>query len=302
MPEIRPSFLTGLIGAGIGASLSPRLHEREAELNGLRLVYQLIDISSLGLEVTQTPALLTAARRVGFTGLNITHPAKQAVLEHLDELPADAAVIGAVNTVIFGAGRSAGRITGHNTDWLGFARSLERGLPDAAKRKVVVLGAGGAGSAVAYAILRLGAAQVTVIDTDRRRTDALVRRMGSHFGGARIGGADHDLLEPSLAAADGLIHATPVGMASHPGLPFPPRFLRPGQWVADVVYSPLETELLHHARIMGCPTLAGGAMLAFQAAEAFRLFTGVRPDTDRMLRHVEALTNRVPGYDRVGAH
>ncbi len=291
MAEIRPAALAGLLGAGIGASLSPPLHEREAGLNGLRLFYQLIDLTALGLDVIEAPVLLAAARQVGFVGLNITHPCKQIVLDHLDELSADAAAIGAVNTVVFDAGKSVG----HNTDWLGFARSIERGLRDAAKGMVVLLGAGGAGAAVAYAILSLGAAEVTVIDVDRQRTDALVERMRRHVGGARVVGADLDLLEASLVRADGLIHATPVGMAGHPGLPFPPGFLRPNQWVADIVYGPQETSLLHHARTMGCRTLSGGEMLVFQAAEAFRLFTGVQPDSNRMLHHFELLTNLSSG-------
>jgi len=293
---VRPSVLAGLVGAGIGASLSPQLHECEADLHGLRLVYRLIDLEALGLDVGRAPDLLAAARQVGFAGLNITHPCKQVVLGHLDELSPDAAAVGAVNTVIFGGGRSVG----HNTDWFGFARSIERGLRNAASRRVVLLGAGGAGAAVAYAILRLGAGQVTVLDLDSRRTDALVDRMRARFGAARVTGADLDRLQSCLATADGLVHATPVGMAAHPGLPFPIEFLRSQQWVADLVYAPLQTPLLRGARALGCRTLTGGGMLAFQAAEAFRLFTGIKPDADRMMRHFDAITGGRRGAQLAG--
>jgi len=293
-----PSFVTGLIGAGIGASLSPALHEREAERHGLRLVYQLIDLSALGLSAAEAPALLRSARRLGFTGLNVTHPCKQLLAGHLDQLTDEARAIGAVNTVIFGVD---GRATGHNTDWLGFARGLERELPDAPKRVVAVLGAGGAGSAVTYAMLRLGAEHVIVSDTDQARAEALTARMRGLFGEARISGTGPAGLASGLAAADGLIHATPVGMAPDHGMPLAPELLRPGQWVADVVYSPLNTSLLRHARALGCPALAGGGMLVYQAAEAFRLFTGVEPDAERMLRHFEALISPSLRHDRAGA-
>jgi histidinol-phosphate aminotransferase len=281
-------FLTGLVGAGIAASLSPPLHEREAELNGLRLVYQLIDLDTLGVPVADTPALLAAARQLGFAGVNVTHPCKQVVLEHLDELSSEAAAIGAVNTVTFAGGRSVG----HNTDWLGFTGSVERRLPDSPRRRLVLLGAGGAGAAVAYAMLTTGTERLTVVDLDRDRTDALVERMARRFGSERIAGAEPDDLEAYLADADGLIQATPVGMAANPGVPLPVRLLTPDQWVADLVYTPLETQLLREARALGCRTLPGGTMLVFQAVEAFRLFTGVRPDANRMLSHFGTLTSR----------
>ena len=130
-------------------SLSPPLHEREADLHGLRYLYRLIDIADLGLDAEAAGDLVRAARQLGYTGLNITHPCKQTVIKHLDELSPDAAMLGAVNTVVFDGDRAIG----HNTDWTGFARSFTRGLPDASTRRIVQLGAGGAGAAVAHALL-----------------------------------------------------------------------------------------------------------------------------------------------------
>jgi len=284
-------FLVGLVGAGIGSSLSPSLHEREADNLGLRYMYQLIDITALGLPVEATGELLGQARRLGFRGLNITHPCKQAAVGHLDELSPDAAAIGAVNTVVW----SDGTAVGYNTDWSGFTRGFERGLPGAPVERVVLLGAGGAGSAVAHAVLWLGAERLTVVDADAARAARLVEKLAGVFGADRVDGGGPDLLEASLGKADGLVNATPVGMVGHGGVPLPLELLRPELWVADIIYRPLDTDLLAYARRLGCRTLGGGDMVVFQAAEAFRLFAGVAPDPERMLRHFAALTRPGPG-------
>jgi shikimate dehydrogenase len=279
------SYLIGLIGSGIGPSLSPALHQREADRQGLRCLYRLIDIDTLGVPPEAVGDLVRAARDVGFDGLNITHPCKQLVIPHLDDLAPQAAALGAVNTVVF----EDGRATGHNTDVTGFAASFARGLPDVPLERVVQLGAGGAGAAVAHAVLTLGAGHVTVVDAVPDRAGSLAAALNGHFGEGRAAAAAPDTLAPLLAGADGVVHATPTGMAAHPGLPFPAALLRHGLWVAEVVYRPLETELLRTARAAACATLDGAGMAAFQAADAFRLFTGREPDTARMLADIAEL-------------
>ncbi|WP_405529355.1 shikimate dehydrogenase [Streptomyces canus] len=285
----KDSFLVGLIGAGIGPSLSPALHEREADRQGLRYVYRLIDIDVLGVRPEAVGDLVRAARDLGFDGLNITHPCKQLVIGHLDALAPQAEALGAVNTVVF----ENGRATGHNTDVTGFAASFARGLPDVPLERVVQLGAGGAGAAVAHAMLTLGAGRVTVVDALADRAVELAASLNRHFGEGRAAAATPDRLPRLLAGADGIVHATPTGMAAHPGLPFPADLLRPGLWVAEVVYRPLETELLRTARALGCATLDGGGMAVFQAADAFRLFTGREPDAARMLGDIAELAGVV---------
>ncbi|WP_020123874.1 shikimate dehydrogenase [Streptomyces canus] len=285
----KDSFLVGLIGAGIGPSLSPALHEREADRQGLRCLYRLIDIDVLGVRPEAVGELVRAARDLGFDGLNITHPCKQLVIGHLDALAPQARALGAVNTVVF----EGGRATGHNTDVTGFAASFARGLPDVPLERVVQLGAGGAGAAVAHAMLTLGAARVTVVDALAGRAADLAAALNRHFGEGRAAAATPDRLAPLLADADGLVHATPTGMAAHPGLPLPAGLLRPELWVAEVVYRPLETELLRTARALGCATLDGGGMAALQAADAFRLFTGREPDAARMLADIGELAGAV---------
>ncbi|MFD3929158.1 shikimate dehydrogenase [Streptomyces sp. NPDC058614] len=279
------SYLVGLIGSGIGPSLSPALHEREADRQGLRYLYRLIDIDRLGVGPEAVGDLVRAARDLGFDGLNITHPCKQLVIPHLDELAPQAEALGAVNTVVF----EGGRAIGHNTDVTGFATSFARGLPDVSLERVVQLGAGGAGVAVAYAVLTLGAGHVTVVDPVLDRASGLAALLNRHFGEGRAAAASPDSLGGLLARADGVVHATPTGMAAHPGLPFEASLLHPGLWVAEVVYRPLETELLRAARAVGCAVLDGGGMAVFQAVDAFRLFTGREPDSGRMLVDIAEL-------------
>jgi shikimate dehydrogenase len=274
-----PSVLVGLIGDGIQASLTPAMHEREGEAQGFRYLYQLIDLDMLGLDARALPELLTAAQRMGFAGLNITHPYKQAVIPLLDTLSNDARALGAVNTVVLHGGKRVG----HNTDWSGFAESFRRGLPDAALGRVVQFGAGGAGAAVAHAAVTLGVKHLTIIDTDSSRAASVAKRLCTQAGRAvAVAGQD---TEAAVAAADGVINATPLGMAKYPGMPLPAALLRPALWVADVVYFPLRTELLQTADALGCRTLHGGGMAVFQAVEAFRLFTGKTADAGRMQRH-----------------
>ncbi|WP_338784354.1 shikimate dehydrogenase [Streptomyces sp. DG1A-41] len=285
----KDSYLVGLIGSGIGPSLSPALHEREGDRQGLRLLYRLIDIDPLGMPPEAVGDLVRAARDLGFDGLNITHPCKQLVIEHLDALAPQAEALGAVNTVVF----EDGRAVGHNTDVTGFAASFARGLPDAPLERVVQLGAGGAGAAVAHAMLTLGAERVTVVDALPERAAALAGSLNRAFGRGRAAAATPEGQARLLAHADGIVHATPTGMAAHPGLPLPAELLHPGLWVAEVVYRPLETELLRTARALGCATLDGGGMAAFQAADAFRLFTGREPGAARMLADLTELAGAV---------
>jgi shikimate dehydrogenase len=283
LPSGWPAHLCGLIGSGIQASRTPALHEREGAEQGLRHVYRLIDLDRLGLGVEALPELLTAAERMSFSGLNITFPCKQAVIPLLHELSEDARALGAVNTVVLRDGRRIG----HNTDLSGYAEAFRRGLPDAKRDRVVQLGAGGAGSAVAHAVMQLGAGRLTIFDAEPARAQQVAADLAARFGEGRAVAGDD--LAAAMAGADGLINTTPVGMAKFPGTPLPVALLRPEIWVSDIIYFPMETALLRAARALGCRTLGGGGMAVFQAAEAFRLFTGVTPDAERMLRHFAAM-------------
>jgi shikimate dehydrogenase len=275
--------LVGLIGAGIQRSLTPAMHEEEARHHGLRLHYQLIDLDRSGAGEADLPGLLAAARTMDFAGLNITYPCKQAVIPLLDDLSEEARAMGAVNTVV----NTEGRLVGHNTDGSGWSWGFRRALPQADLRRVVLLGAGGAGSAIAHAVLRLGAAELRLVDSDGERASALAQRLNGLYGAGRVT-AFSDAAQ-ALAGATGLIHATPTGMDKLPGLPLAESLLRPDLWLAEIVYFPLETQLLRAARARGCATVDGGTMAVGQAIGAFELFTGVKPDADRMERHLRSL-------------
>ena len=280
------SILIGLIGKGIAGSLSPAMHEQEGRMQGFNYVYRRIDLDTLGLDVSALPDLLRAAEQTGFNGLNITYPCKQAVMPLLDELSDDARALGAVNTVLF----EKGRRIGHNTDWSGFSRSFKRGLPDASLDRVVQLGAGGAGAAVAHAALVLGARRIALFDVDEARATSLAAELQQRFPNATVvaGGS----LADAMQEATGLIHATPTGMAKLPGMPLPADMLHRSLWVADIVYFPIRTALIDAAEKAGCRTLPGGGMAVYQAVDAFRIFTGVEPDAERMFAHLHALLER----------
>jgi shikimate dehydrogenase len=240
----------------------------------------------MDLESAGTDALgdrVAAARSMGLAGFNVTYPCKQAVIPLLEALSGEARVIGAVNTVV----REGDRLVGYNTDGSGWSWGFRRALPRADLSRVVLLGAGGAGSACADAVLRLGAGRVLIVDLDSGRAVALAERLNRHFGDKRAEVARE--IAAAVDGASGLIQATPVGMTTHPGIPLAERLLRPSMWVSEIVYVPMQTELLKAARRIGCPTVDGGHMNVGQAAGAFRLFTGLEADTARMDAHFRSL-------------
>ena len=271
--------LVGLIGANIMKSLSPALHADAFAAAGIDGYYHLMDVDVL--KGRRLPQLLEAVKTAGFAGTNVTFPFKQDVLALLDAVDREAMQIGAVNTVTIAAD---GRTTGYNTDRRGFRRSFEEGLGRARAEAatVVLVGAGGAGRAVAFALMDLGVAAVVVYDQNAARAAALVADLAAHYGEARCQIADD--LERDIAAADGVVNATPVGMHGFPGNPVPAAALHAGHWAADVIYTPIETAFIKAAAAKGARVLTGGGMCVHQAAEAFRLFVGVEPDIARMHR------------------
>lgn len=277
------SIHVGLIGSNIGRSRTPAMHMHEGRMRGLDYRYDLIDLSALDIGIEALGGLIDKAEKEGFAGLNVTYPCKQAAIRFMDELSQDGAVLGAINTITFANGRR----TGHNTDWWGFAEGFRRGLPAAHPGTAVLIGAGGAGVAVAHALATMGAGKIHVFDLDRGRAERLIAQLApKHPACTFVIGVD---MAAALTEADGLAHATPTGMAAHPGLPLDVTLLAPRHWVAEIVYFPLETELLRAANRRGCRTVNGGGMAVFQAVGAFELFTGIVPDVERMIAHFGTL-------------
>lgn len=274
--------LAGLIGEDIQGSSAPAMHEEEAAALGFDLTYRLIDFLHPKRDPAFLAAILDAAESLAFAGVNVTHPYKQAILPLLTDLSDDARRIGAVNTVMFREGKRIG----HNTDWSGFAAHFSATLPDAALDHVALIGAGGAGSAVGYAALTLGARELRIHDCAPARAHALATNLQDTFPDREIHVAEN--VAEALRGADGIIHTTPVGMLGHPGMAIPASELRPEMWVAEVVYFPVETALVRAARQCGCRVMTGDGMAVRQAAASFALFFAIQPDVERMLRRFAA--------------
>lgn len=278
MAQSSTAHLVGLIGTGTSGSISPLLHESEAAHHGLEYRYRPLDLQVLDRPPEDVGEILLEARRAGFDAVNVTHPCKQLVLPFLDEVTEEVQELQAANTVLI----SEDRMVGHNTDRSGFASGLAEVLGDVSGDEVVQVGAGGAGAAVAAALLDAGVATLHLCDPDGERSAALAERLGPHHPGQRILTLDPQRLPDVLPLADGVANATPVGMDDFPGAPFDLGLLRPTHWVAEVIYRPMDTELVLAAQDLGCRVLDGGRMVIGQAVDTFRLVTGIEPDRERM--------------------
>jgi shikimate dehydrogenase len=265
-------ILLGLIGANIMGSLSPALFADAFNAAGIDGFYHLIDVDRL--PGRRLPQLLDAMKTAGFTGTNVTYPFKQDIVPLLDAIDPEAAQTGAVNTVAIAPD---GRTTGYNFDRRGWRHSFEESFGNDAARgaTVVLVGAGGAGRAVAFALMDLGVALLVVHDRDGSRANALCTDLIVSYGQVRCRVARD--LEPEIAAADGVVNATQTGMRGFPGNPVPVSALKPSHWAADVIYTPVDTEFIKAAVAKGVRTMSGDGMCVHQAVEAFRLFTGTTP-------------------------
>jgi shikimate dehydrogenase len=262
-------LLTGLIGAPIKHSASPAMHERAAEALGLRGHYQLIEVA--GANAAELSMMLEGVRRLGFAGVNVTYPYKEAVVGLLDELAPGAAAMGAVNTVVV----KGDRLIGHNTDTTGFARAVAPLVEGSGHGAVAVIGAGGVGKAIAFALAGLNISGLRIFDTGRERAAKLASLLP-----ARDGIVVADSVEEAVRGAVGVVNGTPVGMLPSRATPVPAELLHKEMWVADAVYSPLMTPLLTAAQEKGARIMTGRELAIYQAADAFELFTGLAPSVD----------------------
>jgi shikimate dehydrogenase len=268
-----------LIGANIMGSLSPALFADAFVAAGIDGFYHLMDVDRLrGRRLVQ---MLDALKVAGFAGTNITYPFKQDIIPLLDAVDPEAAQTGAVNTVAIAPD---GRTTGYNFDRRGWRRSFEEtfGRDSAQGATVVLVGAGGAGRAVAFALMDLGVGVLILHDQDSVRAKALMADIVKHYGASRCRITSD--LERDIGAAAGVVNATQVGMRGFPGNPVPVAALKATHWAADVIYTPIQTAFLETAAARGARTLNGGGMCVHQAVEAFRLFTGIEPDVARLHR------------------
>ncbi|WP_035980711.1 shikimate dehydrogenase [Bradyrhizobium sp. STM 3843] len=277
----QPHVLTGLIGAPIKHSASPAMHEEAASALGLRCHYQLIEVA--GADRERLRGLLDGVRQMGFAGVNVTFPYKEAVVELLDELAPEAKAIGAVNTVVV----REGRLVGHNTDTTGFARAVAPLVTASGRGPVALVGAGGVGKAIAFALASHGVSELRIMDSDLVKANALAALLCDHPG---VSVADN--VDAALRGAVGLVNGTPVGMLPNRDSPVPETLLHAGLWVADAVYSPLWTPLLSAAKTKGAQVMSGRDLAIYQAADAFQLFTGMAPSADAMARAFDGVMAR----------
>jgi shikimate dehydrogenase len=262
------AYILGVIGYPVSHSLSPRIHLAALRALGLDGSYTALPVSPDQLQET-LPSLIAH----GYRGLNVTIPHKQAVIPLMDDLSDDARAIGAVNTII----AENGRLSGHNTDAAGFLRGLQEAGFSPHGQTALVLGAGGAARAVVYSLQRAGA-RVTVWNRTAQRAAQLARE----FAVDAAGGPAADL----AGTWDLIVNATSVGMIPHGDAS--PACLSPdglrARCVYDLVYNPRETMLLGQARALRAQVVGGLAMLVYQAAVAFRLWTGCEPPVDVMMQ------------------
>jgi shikimate dehydrogenase len=271
-PTIDPKIRTGLVGVGVDRSRAPERLEAEAAAHGLELSCVRFDLAEPPFRDHALSEVLDRAECRGFAGVTISHAFRRAAVALVDVLSPEAERLGVVDTIVFGPHCRFG----HNADSLAFAKVLRRGLSSAPRNRVVQLGAGVAGLAMAYALLRSGVERLTLVEPDDARGRELAGPLERLFGPGRVELASD--LEGALATAAGLVNAAPAGTARN----VPAALLRSDLWVADVVDAPQGTELLRDARRAGCRTLDGGEIALFQAAETFRLFVGPAPEPARM--------------------
>jgi shikimate dehydrogenase len=242
------------------------MHEQAACDLGVRCHYHLIEVA--GADREQLRALLDGIRHLGFAGVNVTYPYKEAVVALLDGLSPDAAAMGAVNTVVV----RDGRLIGHNTDTTGFARAAAGLVAASPPGGVALIGAGGVGKAIAFALAGLDVADLRIFDVDRAKAEKLAELVAS-----RVATRIADSVGNAVRGAVGLVNATPVGMLPNRETAVPQTLLHGELWVADAVYFPLWTPLLTAAKATGARIMTGRDLAIYQAADAFELFTGLAP-------------------------
>jgi shikimate dehydrogenase len=269
-PEIP---LAGVIGDPIAHSLSPRLHGHWLKRYGLKGHYVPLHVTHQNLA-----DVLRIMPEMGFVGVNITIPHKEFVLSLATQVSDRAALIGAANTLTF---LNNGQIQADNTDGIGFLSSIRQNLPGwtAATGPALVLGAGGAAKAIVSALINDGAPKVTVVNRTRLRADALKDQFG-----ARVETQDWTRIPDVVGDVALIVNTTSLGMEGQSPLTIDLSRLTPPTVVTDIVYKPLETELLATARQMGCETVDGLGMLLHQAVPGFERWFGYTPMVDDDLR------------------
>ena len=263
----------GLIGDNIGASRAPRLHVLAGRQNGIDVTYDRLVPRDLGEDFDP---LFDRVARAGYRGMNVTYPYKERAARRVRIDDPQLRAMGSVNTVLF----EAEGPRGYNTDHTGFMTAYRQARGEAPPGHVLLVGAGGVGRSIAFALATLSAQQIRIADTDPARANALADTLRRCFPGLalRIGSDAAELAE----GATGLINATPVGMIGHPGMPLPRAALNGASWAFDAVYTPVKTQFLAAADTAGARIISGYELFIGQGVDAWRLFTDLPVDEARL--------------------
>lgn len=265
----------GIIGDPISHSLSPLIQQTALKAQGLDYLYLPFRVLKEDLEIA-----LKGINALNFVGINVTLPHKTSILGLLDEVSAEARLIGAVNTVVFKEGRSLG----YNTDGQGFLRSLlEEDKIDPFQKKVLILGSGGAARAVAVALALRGVKDLVIVNRTMEKAKNLVSELSEKIVGVNFRSLAFlpALLAEEISKVDLIINATSIGLKTSE-FPVKSEWFNSQQMVVDLVYYPLQTSFLQKAARGGAQTLTGVGMLVYQGVEAYRLWTGMEPPVELM--------------------
>jgi shikimate dehydrogenase len=269
LPHTR-RYRLGLIGDNILASRSPDLHCIAGELCGLDVSYDLLVPRTEGLEFA---ALFARCRETGYAGLNITYPYKEKVVAIVSVPESAVARLGSVNTIVF----TEDGPLGYNTDHSGFIAAYRQRFAGAPPGRVMMVGAGGVGRAIAFGLAALGVEELTILDATIDKAE----RLATELAGAGLGyvtAASMGKIADVASRVEGLVNCTPVGMVGYDGTPVETRLLGPQRWVFDAVYTPVDTRFKQEAEAAGLAVLSGYELFFHQGIDAFRLFTGRLPE------------------------
>lgn len=254
----------GLIGKAIMNSSSPDLHVRLGQLTAIPTTYDLFDANEILISSLESQVNRVIAE--GYRGVNVTFPWKETAVTLADRLGEGARMVGAANTLVF----EDGRIVAENTDFTGFMSGFKETLGDRAAGRVLLMGTGGVGKAVAFGLGKLGAEEIILMDLDGGKSRQLADElMAQGFRATTITQAE---LAATVPNCDGLVNCTPIGHEKSPGCPLPKELLAAHHWLFDAVYVPARTELIAAASAVGASVMSGVSLFVFQGVDAFKFF------------------------------
>ncbi len=268
-----------LFGKNITRSKSPYFHNELAKHLNINFSYQLNSIDSGDIEEfkSQTTALFGSE----IQSANVTYPFKEIAIEIANKLDNSAQRVQAANTLV----KKNGEIIAYNTDYSGFIQAYKNSRIQP-PGKVVLVGCGGVGKAIAMSLVDLGASELVLFDMDIQKAQALADQLASE--GLQVETADDESLETYVKAANGLVNCTPVGHYSMPGTPIPESWIGSQDWVFDAVYTPVDTQFLLAAKEKNVSVISGFELFFYQATDAFSLFTNTRPNDTELAEFRES--------------